>query len=206
MADDDQPPMIQVRRSTAIRVGIALAVLVALGVGFGIGYAVHSPTTTPAKKASSGSAGGNGTYQHFFENSTTSTTLSSTTTTAASTTTTTNPARQVLSPATTPPVADECSDPISQSADGNPYPTICPADGGINVVAWRYIANSYSNILGLGASASEQQVLHAMCNSPTPGGEISTAANVAAAYYGWPFANDPAFTGWYPGNPTDCSG
>ena len=194
MADDD-PPMIQVRRSTAIRVSIAVAVLVALGVGFGIGYAVHSPTTKPSKGAVVGNTGA---WQHFFESSTTTTrALSATTTTAP--TTTTNPARQILSPATTPPVVDECSVPITSTADGNPDPTTCPAGGGVNVVAWRYIANTYSNILGLGANTSEQQVFQAMCNSPTPGGEISLAAIVAATYYGWTFAS--ALTGF----PVSCS-
>ena len=119
-------------------------------------------------------------------------------------TTTTNPARQVLSPATTPPVVDECSVPISQSADGNPYPTTCTGGGGINIPAWRYITISYSNILGLGANATEQQVFQVMCTENTAGGEVSVAAQVAATYYGWSFA--PALLNWYPGDPTYCSG
>lgn len=68
MADDDEA-MIHVRRSTAVRVGIAGAVLVAVGIGFAIGYAVHSPTTAPAKNAAATKNGDEGTYQHFFENS-----------------------------------------------------------------------------------------------------------------------------------------
>ena len=46
MTDDDSP-MIHVRRSTVVRVGIAVAILAPLGVGFAVGYVVHSPTTAP---------------------------------------------------------------------------------------------------------------------------------------------------------------
>jgi hypothetical protein len=106
----------------------------------------------------------------------------------------------VLSPATTPPVVDECSIPIVESADGNPYPSTCSAGSGINVVAWRYIASNYPKVLGLGANASEEEALRSMCNSrPLLGGEVELAAHVAATYYGWSFSNDPNFTGWYPG-------
>ncbi len=199
MADND-PRVITLRRSTVVRIGIAVAILAALGIGLAIGLSVRSPSSSPSKSAATTTTTKTG------HASTTTTTVPPTTTTGAppATTTTVNPARQILSPATTQPVVDECSVPISQSADGNPYPTTCPAGGGINVVAWRYIANSYSNILGLGANASEQEAFQTMCSSSVPGGEVSVAAEVAARYYGWSFANDPAFTGWYPGDPTDC--
>jgi len=188
--------MIHLRRTTVVRIAIAFAVLAALGIGLAIGLSVASPSSTPVR-----------TTIHPYVKAaiaTTTTAATATTTTVVPTTTTTNLARQILSPATTSPVVDECSVPITQSADGNPDPTTCPAGGGINVVAWRYISNSYSNILGLGANASEQQVLQTMCNSSVPGGDVSLASEVAARYYGWSFANDPNFTGWYPGDPTDC--
>jgi hypothetical protein len=102
---DDDPPTIQVRRSTRVRVGFALVVLSALMVGFGIGFAVHSPSTAPAAKDTytlkvgkvpTGKGtnplkteqvpnGQPGSFQHFFENSATTTTapiVSSSTTTA----------------------------------------------------------------------------------------------------------------------------
>ena len=65
---DDNPPMIHVRRSVVVRAAIAVAVLASLGIGFAVGWAVHSPTTSPTKSANGG------TLQHFFENSTTTTT------------------------------------------------------------------------------------------------------------------------------------
>jgi len=176
-------------------VGIVVAVLAALGVGLAIGLSVNSPTSPPARSA--------GTTTIATRHVSTTTSSPTTTTTAPATTPTTNPAREILSPATTPPVVDECSVTISQSADGNPYPTTCPGGGGINVPAWRYITISYSDILGLGANATEQQVLQTMCNSSVPGGEVSVAAQVAATYYGWSFAS--ALSNWYPGDPTYCS-
>jgi hypothetical protein len=191
--------MMQVQRSTAVRIGIVAAVVVALGVGFGIGYAVHSPTSAPTKTTAR-NTGGTGTYQHFFENTTTTFAVSSTTT---SSTPTSNPARQVLSPATTPPVSDECSIPITQTADGNPTPAICPG-GGVNVLAWDYMVQAYANILGLGANATIGDVFQVLCNIPNPvGGEVSEAAQEAATYYGWSFGKD--VSNWYPNNPTYCS-
>jgi cytoskeletal protein RodZ len=190
--------MIHLRRSLVVRVSIAVGILAAFGVGFAIGYAVHSPSTAPARAAGTTTT----THRPTTTSTSTSTSAPAPTTTAAPATTTTNPARQILAPATTPPVVDECSVAISQSADGNPYPTTCPGGGGVNVVAWRYIANSYSNILGLGASATEQQVLQAMCNASAPGGEVSLAGQVAAMYYGWSFAS--ALNSWYPGNTALC--
>lgn len=190
MVDDDSP-VITFRKSTVVRVGVAVLVLAALGVGIAIGLSAGGSSSMAASA------------HKAMITTTTTTTVAPTTTTAApkvvATTTTTNAARQILSPATTPPVSDECSIPISESADGNPYPTTCPG-GGINVPAWRYITIAYSNILGLGAGASEQHVLQTMCASSPPYGDVEAAAQVAATYYGWSFASDPAFTGWQPTN------
>lgn len=102
--------MIQVRRSTLVRIGIAVAVLVALGVGFGIGYAVHSPTTAPANKNTyalkEGRISGKGTYIHFFENNTTTTQAHKTVLPGNATTTTPPTTSTTIPPtASTPTVA-----------------------------------------------------------------------------------------------------
>jgi len=70
---DDNAPMIQVRRSVVVRVGIAVGVLLALGIGFAVGWVVHSPSTTPTRSANAPttSANGHGSITHFFENTTT---------------------------------------------------------------------------------------------------------------------------------------
>jgi hypothetical protein len=220
MVDDDQSPVITLRKSTVVRAGVAVLVLAALGGGIAIGLTAGGSPSTVRLQASSVrkyksavSTTTSTTVPPTTVPPTTTTTVPPATTTTAvpkqvvappvATTTTTNPARQILSPATTPPVSNECSMPISESADGNPYPSMCPT-GGVNIPAWRYITISYSNILGLGAGASEQQVLQTMCASSVPYGDVSLASEVAATYYGWSFASDPAFTGWDPG--TDCAG
>jgi hypothetical protein len=184
--------MIQVRRSVVIRVGIAVGILAALGIGFAVGWAVHPPTSAPTTSVLRSPA-------------TTAKTPQSTPTAMPEpliTTSTTSPARRILAPATTEPVSDECSIPITSSADGNPDPATCPG-GGVNVLAWNYMAKLYSGILGLGANATQAQVFQAMCNVPTPvGGEVSAAAQEAATYYGWSFAS--VLNNWYPGNATYC--
>jgi len=190
---DGHDETIAVRKSTVIRVLVVILVLAALGIGILIGShrstahsavsTVRASTTTAAPPAS------------------TSTTPSASTT-APSVTTTTNPARQILAPATTPPVVDECSEPLTYGADGGTS-TTCPGGGGVNVLAWKYLASSYPVLLGLGANATEQQATQAMCESSPPYSQVQEAAAMAATYYGWPFATVPTFTGW---NASDCSG
>ena len=68
MSDDD-PPVITLRKSTVVRVGIVLLVLAALGAGVGIGLAVGSSPTA-------------------LRSNSTTTTVATTTTTSATTTTT----------------------------------------------------------------------------------------------------------------------
>ena len=130
----------------------------------------------------------------------TSTVVVATTTVPVATTTATNPVRQILAPATTAPVVDECSIPLSYGTDGdtNPY---CSGSTGVNVLAWKYFADSYPVILGMGTNATEDQVLQAICQSSPPFSQAQTAAQLAAEYYGWGFATVPTFTQW---NGGDC--
>ena len=72
-----------------------------------------------------------------------------------------------------------CVTASTLNADGNPIPAYC-TDGAINVLAWRYIATSYPNILVLGPNATESQALQTMCEGTIVGGEVSLAAQVAA--------------------------
>lgn len=217
MADD--PITNPLRRPAAVRLGIVLGLFVAVGIGLAIGWAAHSPGISKSSQA--GCEDNTGTGLGTYSNSgvlcghgtvtlptnpihTSIPRAFTTTTTNGGTTPTTGSARQILPPATTSPVSDECTIPITQSADGNPDPATCPS-GGVNTIAWNYIVRTYPNILALGADATKQQVLSAMCNAtPMVGGEVSLAGQVAATYYGWSFAN--ALHGWYPGNPAVCSG
>jgi hypothetical protein len=199
-----------------VRAGVAVLVLAALGAGIAIGLLAKSSTPKvpiavarvhkpKAKNAPLATTTTTAVPATTTTTKTATTAAPVTTTTAARTTTTVNAARAILSPATTPPVVNECSVPISLSADGSPYPFLCQG-GGINVLAWQDMAANYPMILALGSNASESQALQTMCDVPNMvGGEVSVAGELAAAYYGWPFANDPAFTGWYPDGP-DCSG
>jgi len=62
--------------------------------------------------------------------------------------------------------------------------------------------------MGLGANVTEQQALATICSSGVPLPDVSSAATLAAAYYGWSFASDPTFTEWpfYPSaGSNECS-
>ncbi|HVA10185.1 MAG TPA: hypothetical protein VNG12_26005, partial [Acidimicrobiales bacterium] len=169
----DDSPVITLRKSTVVRIGIAVAVAAALGAGIAIGL-LAGGSSTPTLHVSAASS-----HTHRSKTvplATTTTTLPSTTTTVAPVTTTTvarppvapvttttvNRARAILSPATTPPVINECSVAITPSADGSPSPAFCQ-DGSINVLAWQDMAGTYPGILALGTNASESQVLETMC-------------------------------------------
>jgi hypothetical protein len=187
---DSDPKVITLRRSTVVRIGIAFLVVVAIGIGILIGLNVGSSPTAHVQTVPKTTI------------SATTTLPQPTTTVPQVTTTTTNPARLVLSPATTAPVVDECSVPLTYGATGDTNPA-CPDGGGINVLAWKYFAASYPVLLGLGTNATEQQALQTMCESSPPYSQVQTAAQMAATYYGWSFATVPTFTQW---NAGDCTG
>ena len=88
-------PVISVRRSTVVRVGIAALVVLALGAGIAVGLTVGSKSSPPATKSTEGSV-----------STTRGPTSKSTTSTSASTATTVAPLPAVLScgPGSTPHV------------------------------------------------------------------------------------------------------
>ncbi len=197
MADND-PEVFTLKKATVVRIGIAAVVLAALGIGIVIGLHSASSPTVHVQAV--------GAHKHKSPPTTTTVPVPATTSIPPTTiptvsTTTLNPARQILSPATTPPVVDECSAPLTYGADGDSNPS-CPGGGGVNVLAWKYLAGSYPVILGAGSNATEQQVLQTMCESSPPYSQVQTAAQLAATYYGWGFATVPTFTGW---NAGDCT-
>lgn len=105
---------------------------------------------------------------------------------------TTVPRKEILSPATTPPAAPLCDEPLIETANGNADPLFC-ADGALNVSAWVNLATSNLSLLALGPDATAQEVSEAICeDAHVSSNPIATSAfQVAAAYYGWAFDNDP---------------
>jgi hypothetical protein len=106
----------------------------------------------------------------------------------------------VLAPATTAPVVDECSLPITTAADGNVSPLTC-LDGGVNVLAWNQLASDHPVLMTLGPGATPTQVEQAACtdlsqNTRTIPITVSTE-EIAAVYYGWKFPSDPLDGGLY---------
>ena len=99
------------------------------------------------------------------------------------------------SPATSPPAYKECTTPVTTDADGTVTPLQC-ADGAINVAAWQHYAQSAGSILGLGTSASRQQVISAICSATatlsTP--VLQDAYRLAFIYYGWSYGSGLATT------------
>jgi hypothetical protein len=116
--------------------------------------------------------------------------------TVAPSTTTTAPIlnRAILPPATTPPVVDECTQPLVYAEDGSFTPLTCTSGTQINTLAWKAAAESNASVLGLGAGALPGSVQVAACNdvknSTIP---IETdAIGLATLYYGWQLNFDPA--------------
>jgi hypothetical protein len=107
----------------------------------------------------------------------------------------------VLAPATVPPAGSECTLQLTNDADGNVTPLLCPG-GGVNTNAWRHDARGFaggqpvtwSKVLGLGPQASAQQVYQAMCsdyqNVYGTRPITESAEQLAQAYYGWTFAGN----------------
>jgi hypothetical protein len=117
---------------------------------------------------------------------------------ATSTTSTTSgsgSADAILSPATTPPADKECTTAIATAADGTATPLQC-ADGAINTEAWRHYAAADSKMLGLGASATQQQVVAALCGAQSSLSDPiqQDAYTLARIYYGWSYSTDLAVT------------
>jgi len=209
-----QPVVVLTRKSIRRAAMVIVGVLVVAGIGIGAFFAGRSSSPTSAAlgpTAAHHKHGGNRKPAAKVAPITTTTTTPPTTTSTSTvppTTTSTAPAQSgILAPATTPPVVDECSLPITTSTDGNASPLFCP-DGGINVQAWNFYVNEgFSQLLGLGPSASEGMVIQTMCADyqGIPRGE--SAASLAASYYGWSFTSDPAYTQWpyYPNiNSNEC--
>ena len=80
--------------------------------------------------------------------------------------------RSVLPPATVPPVSDECSVPLTKTADGNATPLLCPT-GGVNVAAWNRLARGFvdrgpltwSQTMALGYGATPAQAGRLFCRA-----------------------------------------
>ena len=101
--------------------------------------------------------------------------------------------KQVLAPATDPPVANLCSAQVTATADGNATPLLCHS-GALNVQAWRFYATVSASILGLGLNPTEGQAESAICddlkhNHATTSEETS-GYKLASTYYGWTFNID----------------
>lgn len=117
---------------------------------------------------------------------------------ANSTTTTTSgsgSAYAILSPATTRPAYKECTTAITTDANGTATPLQC-ADGAINTDAWHHYAAADSKMLGLGASATQQQVVAALCGSQSSVSDPiqQDAYTLARIYYSWSYSADLATT------------
>ena len=104
-----------------------------------------------------------------------------------------NPKRVVLSPATVPPVHDECSKQLQIGADGTAGPLTCSGND-INQLAWQYYAGHFDSLtLTLGPNADPIQVGNALCrdldNATIP--IVGQIYEIGVLYYGWNFGIDP---------------
>jgi hypothetical protein len=112
----------------------------------------------------------------------------------ASATRETSALRTVLSPATVPPVKDECTEQLVYGADGNVGPLTCPG-GSVNTAAWKQLAVSGTELLGLGLYATPTQVYQAICHDYDTVYKTKpiteSAEEIAQAYYQWQFGVNP---------------
>lgn len=190
------------RMGTRVRLLIAGAALLAVaGLVIGLVLGLSSPTNPSAGRTTTTSSRSHHSTTTLPTSPPQSTTTSPTTTTSSPPISTTAPLRAVLSPATVPPVGDECTVELTFDADGNVAPLLCP-DGGVNALAWQHYAqgsvngqpSTWSKVLQLGPYASPSQVYQAMCTDyqDVYGTKPLTvsAEQLAAAYYGWQFAGD----------------
>lgn len=104
------------------------------------------------------------------------------------------PAANVLAPANVPPRVGLCSQQLTIGADGDAGPISC-ANGDLNELAWQYLNKANLNVMALGADATPDQVLRAMCSDFSSVGtrpiEV-TAYEISRLYYGWHFGVDPS--------------
>ena len=103
--------------------------------------------------------------------------------------------REVLVPATVPPVVDECSSQLRFAVDGTAGPLKCPG-GRLNTLAWQYYAKFNLLIMSLGRSTTPGQVMNALCsdlrsNKSTTRPIEQAGYELAALYNGWRFTLPP---------------
>jgi hypothetical protein len=111
--------------------------------------------------------------------------------TTPSTTAPSSSSRQVLAPATVPPVVDECTQQLTFGADGNAGPISC-SNGDLNVLAWQNLAAGHPPVMSLGRYATPGQVQDAICGQSNSTLPITRSAYaISALYYGWHFGVDP---------------
>ena len=101
--------------------------------------------------------------------------------------------KQVLAPASDPPVANLCQTQVTSTADGNVTPLLCKS-GALNVQAWFFYKSVSASVLGLGLNPTQGQVESAICDDLNHNHatrvEESSGYKLAATYYGWSFAID----------------
>ena len=103
--------------------------------------------------------------------------------------------RSTLSPATAPPVVDECTHPLFIAVDGSVAPLNC--GNKLNATAWQNLAAKGTPlVMTLGPHATPDQVGAAMCSdfksNPNMNSSLElNAYDLSARYYGWDFALSP---------------
>jgi serine/threonine protein kinase len=165
-------------RSWTVAAGAAaLVAVIAVGVAIALGSGGSGTTTSTVRSTPVNAP---------------TTTSPTTPATTASTPTTPSASRATLAPATVPSHVDECQQQLTFAVDGTAGPLKC-ANGDVNVLAWRHYAQAASGLLSVGAFASPQQVLQAMCRDKNSTIPVEQGAyKLALAYYGWRFAVDPS--------------
>ena len=101
--------------------------------------------------------------------------------------------KQVLAPATDPPVSNLCQADVTFTADGNVTPLLCKS-GALNVQAWFFYKTVSASVLGLGLNPTEGQVQAAICDDIAHNHatrvEEASSYKLATTYYGWTFNID----------------
>lgn len=98
-----------------------------------------------------------------------------------------------LWPAKVPPQVGLCTEQLSYDPDGNVAPLFC-SSGEINTLAWAYMAQEQLRVMSLGPRAGAADVRAAVIQDLTARESAAaecSAAQLAAAYYGWNFHIKP---------------